>query len=39
MTEHLHAEYDSPLWRAEVLHKCVADAQLQPQIPFCTGTF
>ena len=35
--EHLHAENDSPLGRAEVLHKSVPDAQLYPQISSRTG--
>jgi hypothetical protein len=39
LAEHLHAENDSPLCCAEVLHKSVADAQLYPQIPSATGVF
>jgi hypothetical protein len=37
--EQLHTEYNSPLRRAEVLLKSVADAQLYAQIPSRTGMF
>jgi hypothetical protein len=39
VAEHLHAENDSPLCCAEVLHKSMADAQLYPQIPSSTCAF
>jgi len=39
VTKHFHAENDSPLCCAEILHKSVANAQLYPQIPSRTGVF
>src|ERR1700679_1663933 len=33
MTEHFHPEYDSPLWRAEVLYQSMAESQFHAQIP------
>src|ERR1700677_3058439 len=33
MTEHFHPEYDSPLWRAEVLNQSMADSQFHAQVP------
>ena len=35
--EQLYTEYNSPLRRAEVLYKSVADTQLYPQFPSWTG--
>ena len=37
--EQLHTEYNSPLRRAEVLLKSVADTKLYAQIPSRTGMF
>jgi hypothetical protein len=37
VTEQLDTEHDSPLCRSEVLHKHMADAQLDPQISFRPG--
>jgi hypothetical protein len=39
VAENLHAENDSPLCCAEVLHNSVADAELYPQIPSSTSAF
>jgi hypothetical protein len=37
VTEQLDTEHDSPLCRTEVLHQRMADAKLDPQIPFRPG--
>jgi hypothetical protein len=37
VTEQLDTEHDSSLCRSEVLHKHMADAQLDPQISFRPG--